>query len=297
VVFTYHIEPAESLAAKLGSQYPLVLVTSKVEPGERQGLFDRFQTDAEVKLMIGTIGVAGEGITLTAASHIVFCEFDWTPGKMSQAEARCHRIGQYDALLVQCLGLEDSLDAAVAKRVVEKQEVIEAALDKEPSERLPKFDGFGIEQPKAATEDLDPSDIDELADALTSEQTRAIHQGLQLLAAVCDGAIEKDFMGFNKLDTRIGRSLASCKALTPRQAVLGHRLLRKYLRQLPADINEVLFPGRRRHTAAAVRWLATDWDQWAHLSKGTYVLEREFDLFGVGSPMSFPGRLRRATKT
>ena len=50
-------------------------------------------------------------------------------GEMSQAEDRCHRIGQKNAVLVQHLVLSGSLDAYMSRKVIFKQEIIERAVD------------------------------------------------------------------------------------------------------------------------------------------------------------------------
>jgi hypothetical protein len=72
------------------------------------------------------------------------------------------------------------------------------------------------------------------ADAAAMEQGEidAVHIALRKLSAMCDGAYSVDGQGFNKFDSPIGKALAACAELTPRQAALGKRLVVKYRRQL-----------------------------------------------------------------
>lgn len=78
------------------------------------------------------------------------------------------------------------------------------------------------------------------AEGMKPEVIAAVHRGLQILAGVCDYAAKKDDCGFNGCDARIGHDLANRTSLTPRQAALGAKILRKYHRQLPDDINEAV---------------------------------------------------------
>ncbi len=64
----------------------------------------------------------------------------------------------------------------------------------------------------------------------------AIHRCLRILAGTCDHARRIDGAGFNKMDAEFGHSLADAHALSPKQAVHGQKLIRKYHRQLPADL-------------------------------------------------------------
>lgn len=101
-----------------------VVMDGRASLRERQTAIDCFQSDSSCKLLIGGIKVAGTGITLTAASVIVFAELDWTPGVLSQAEDRLHRIGQTRRVLVQHIVLDNSLDAHLVRLLVKKQRII-----------------------------------------------------------------------------------------------------------------------------------------------------------------------------
>jgi SWI/SNF-related matrix-associated actin-dependent regulator 1 of chromatin subfamily A len=94
----------------------------------KQQSVDRFQRDPKCKLFVGSITAAGVGITLTAASYVLFAELDWRPAMVAQAEDRLHRIGQKESVLVQHVVFDGSLDANMAKKIVEKQEIIDKAI-------------------------------------------------------------------------------------------------------------------------------------------------------------------------
>lgn len=128
VVFAHHHAVIDAIAESLGKS--AVRLDGRCSMFQRQEAVDRFQNDPECRAFVGSIQAAGIGLTLTASSHVVFAELDWVPGNMTQAEDRLHRIGQQDSVLVQHLVLEGSLDARMAKILVQKQQVIDSALDK-----------------------------------------------------------------------------------------------------------------------------------------------------------------------
>jgi SWI/SNF-related matrix-associated actin-dependent regulator 1 of chromatin subfamily A len=228
VVMAHHHDVIDALVAELADFGPVVL-TGETKIEDRQAAVDRFQTDPKCRVFVGSITAAGVGITLTASAHVVFAELDWVPGNVTQAEDRCHRIGQSESVLVQHLVLDGSLDARMAHVLVEKQRVADLGLDKQVVNE-PVIPGR-----QTAATSTSRKEIDEIAERLTEAEIAEIHEGLRRLAGVCDGARTWDGHGFNKLDTRIGHELAERPSLTKRQAALGWKLCRKYRRQLGAE--------------------------------------------------------------
>lgn len=134
VVFAHHREVIERLQAAFGDI--CAVLYGSTSGNARQSAVDRFQNERDVRVFIGNIGAAGVGITLTKSRRVVFAEFDWVPGNNTQAEDRCHRIGQEENLLIQYLVIDGSIDAAIAKTFVKKQEVIERATNKTEEQKL-----------------------------------------------------------------------------------------------------------------------------------------------------------------
>jgi SWI/SNF-related matrix-associated actin-dependent regulator 1 of chromatin subfamily A len=71
----------------------------------------------------------GVGLTLTAASRVIFVELPWCSTEMEQCEDRCHRIGQRDNVLIDILCLEDSIDSYIAKTITRKESLIGKVVD------------------------------------------------------------------------------------------------------------------------------------------------------------------------
>lgn len=224
VIMAHHHDVIDGIAAGLAEFNPVKL-TGRDELAARQAAVDRFQTDPGCRVFIGGIMAAGVGITLTAASHVLFAELDWVPGNVTQAEDRCHRIGQTQSVLVQHLVFDESLDARMVKILVDKQKIADEGLDKIAA-REPAVPG---EQPATSGK---RAELEEIAKKLSPEKIAEIHQALRALAGMCDGASTHDKSGFSKIDVRIGHELAERAQLSPKQAALGWKIAKKYHRQV-----------------------------------------------------------------
>jgi hypothetical protein len=128
ILFCHHREVLAKLQAGL-LHHGIVTFHGDTPLDERQNAVDVFQDDPNCKVFLGTVKAAGVGITLTAASHVIFAELDPTPGNMAQAEDRAHRIGQTRGVFIEHLVWDGSLDARMCRLLIKKQDVIDRVLN------------------------------------------------------------------------------------------------------------------------------------------------------------------------
>ncbi len=129
VVFAYHKTVIDALSKELTDKgINNVTLTGSTSQGDRQVAVKKFQTDPNTRVFIGNILAAGVGLTLTAASNVVFLETSWTPGDIAQAVDRCHRIGQQDTVLAQFLVIKGSLEEHILRTALVKSITIKKLL-------------------------------------------------------------------------------------------------------------------------------------------------------------------------
>jgi SWI/SNF-related matrix-associated actin-dependent regulator of chromatin subfamily A-like protein 1 len=127
VVFAVHRKMVEALHRNVFAKS--VVVDGSVSGRDRQHAVDQFQNDRKTRVLIGNVTAAGVGLNLTAASTVAFAELPWQPGAVTQAEDRCHRIGQTGSVLCHYLVARYTIEEKRAAIIQKKQDVLSAVLD------------------------------------------------------------------------------------------------------------------------------------------------------------------------
>jgi SNF2 family DNA or RNA helicase len=88
-----------------------------------------FQEPGGPLLLVCSTRVGGQGITLTRASNVAFLDLEWSPAMHDQAEDRCHRIGQRDAVTAWYLLAAETIDEDMASVLARKRGIVGAVTD------------------------------------------------------------------------------------------------------------------------------------------------------------------------
>jgi len=97
----------------------------------RQNNIEKFQSDDEVKYFVGTPATGGYGITLTAASNMIYYSNGYDLEKRLQSQDRIHRIGQKKPVTYIDLIAEDTVDNRIVKALRKKINIASEVMGEE----------------------------------------------------------------------------------------------------------------------------------------------------------------------
>ena len=97
----------------------------------RQNNIEKFQNDDEVKYFVGTPATGGYGITLTAASNMIYYSNGYDLEKRLQSQDRIHRIGQTKPVTYIDLIAEDTVDNRIVKALRKKINIASEVMGEE----------------------------------------------------------------------------------------------------------------------------------------------------------------------
>jgi SNF2 family DNA or RNA helicase len=111
------------------AQYNPAYITGDTKSEERMAEVNRFQTDDRCKVIIGTIGAMGTGLTLTAAQTVIFLDSPWNRALKDQAEDRAHRIGTKGTVNIITIVCKGTIDERIEEIVYEKGQMSDSIVD------------------------------------------------------------------------------------------------------------------------------------------------------------------------
>ena len=128
IVFSNWTSMTDEIINRL-SEYNPLCITGETKDEERQQIVKNFQ-EGDCKVIVGTIGAMGTGLTLTAASNVIFLDEPWNRALREQAEDRAHRIGQKETVNIYFLLTKGTIDERIHSIVEEKGELSDEIVDK-----------------------------------------------------------------------------------------------------------------------------------------------------------------------
>jgi SNF2 family DNA or RNA helicase len=104
IIFVPFIYVMERLRSIMSKKYSVALVNGNVGQAERNTIFNAFQNDPEPKILLAHPATTAHGLTLTAASNIIWYAPIYSIEQYEQANARIDRKGQTEPCTVTHIG-------------------------------------------------------------------------------------------------------------------------------------------------------------------------------------------------
>ena len=118
------IEAIQKMIAETYGEDSYVMYYGKTSADDRVKAIEQFQDPSSpVRFFIGNVQTAGRGITLTAASTVIYYSNNFSLELRQQSEDRAHRLGQNNKVTYIDLVVRGSLDEKIIKSLIEKRNI------------------------------------------------------------------------------------------------------------------------------------------------------------------------------
>lgn len=129
VIFSNWTQMTTPIMERLCGKYYCVKITGEYTAEARQRAVEEFQNNDRCKVIIGTIGAMGTGLTLTAGTVEIFMDEPWNRANKEQAEDRCHRVGTTENITIYTLLCKNTIDERINELVEKKGVMADAIVD------------------------------------------------------------------------------------------------------------------------------------------------------------------------
>lgn len=128
IIFSNWTQMTEAIIDRLGAYNP-ALITGNTKDNDRTEQQDKFMNDDTCKVIVGTIGAMGTGLTLTAGSTVIFLDEPWNKALFDQAVDRAHRIGTKNNVTIYSIMCRDTIDERIHDLIYKKGQMSDAIVD------------------------------------------------------------------------------------------------------------------------------------------------------------------------
>ena len=130
IIFSNWTQMTDAICNKLKSSgHNVGVITGETPDSSRQEIVDVFQNSSDLSVLVGTIGAMGTGLTLTAATTVIFVDEPWNKALFDQAVDRAHRIGQKNNITIYSIMCKDTIDERIHNLIYKKGAMSDAIID------------------------------------------------------------------------------------------------------------------------------------------------------------------------
>tara|TARA_R110000796_G_scaffold252638_1_gene389687 strand:+ start:13511 stop:14956 length:1446 start_codon:yes stop_codon:yes gene_type:complete len=127
--YRHDIQKIEAELSRIYGENSVGSYYGDVSQERREEVIDKFQDpDSPLRFFVGNTQTGGYGITLTAASTVIYYSNNYDLEKRLQSEDRAHRIGQTNKVTYIDIVCEHTVDEKIVKALRRKQNIAQTVL-------------------------------------------------------------------------------------------------------------------------------------------------------------------------